>query len=147
MGAGPTQASKIRKGSRYDITPQINVTPLVDVMLVLLVIFMITSPLLVGGVSVDLPETKAGAIKSENEPLVVTVDKSGTIYIADTPVDKKELTEKLLAISGEKKDTRVFVRGDQNVSYGDVMNVMGEIHSAGFTKVALISNIKNNEKK
>lgn len=133
------------KGKRALIS-EINVTPLVDVMLVLLIIFMITSPMLVAGINVDLPETKAQAIASQDEPLVVSVDKKGMIYIMETQIELAALKDKLFHVTKEKKDSRIFVRGDKGAIYGDVVKVIGDIQEAGFTKVALISSIKNDSK-
>ncbi len=118
---------------------EINVTPFVDVMLVLLVIFMVTAPLLTVGVQVDLPKTKASTIKGSDEPLAVTVDKDGKVYIQDTEVEVDSIAVKLSAISGSNLDLRIFVRGDASVNYGRVMEVMGVINAAGFEKVALIA--------
>lgn len=138
-------AGSNRKSKRA-VVSEINVTPLVDIMLVLLIIFMITSPMLVSGVNVDLPETNSSPISGQDEPLVVTINNKGEIFLLETPVERKHLTDKLVNITKEKKDTRIFVRGDKNVSYGEVVEVVSEIHAAGFSRVALISNIKNNEK-
>jgi biopolymer transport protein TolR len=134
------------RGSRKVLMSEINVTPLVDVMLVLLIIFMITAPMLVSGINVDLPETKSSPIAGQDEPLVVTINSKGDIYLLETKIDRAALAQKLSDILKEKKDSRIFVRGDKKVSYGDVVNVVAEIHNAGFSKVALISNIKHNEK-
>ena len=122
---------------------EINVTPMVDVMLVLLIIFMVTSPMLVAGVEVDLPETKSSPISGQDTPLVITVNKEGDIFITETKTPFLELVTKLKNITKEKKDTRIFVKGDKNVSYGKIVETMAEIHNAGFTKVALISDIKH----
>lgn len=138
-------AGSNRKSKRA-VVSEINVTPLVDVMLVLLIIFMITSPMLVSGVNVDLPETNSIPISGQDEPLVVTINNKGEVFLLETPIERKHLTNKLVNITKEKKDTRIFVRGDKNVSYGEVVEIVSEIHAAGFSRVALISNIKNNEK-
>lgn len=138
-------AGSNRKSNRA-VVSEINVTPLVDVMLVLLIIFMITSPMLVSGVNVDLPETNSSPISGQDEPLVVTINNKGEVFLLETPIERKHLTDKLANITKEKKDIRIFVRGDKNVSYGEVVEVVSEIHAAGFSRVALISNIKNNEK-
>ncbi|AFC71418.1 protein TolR [Rickettsia australis] len=138
-------AGSNRKSKRA-VVSEINVTPLVDVMLVLLIIFMITSPMLVSGVNVDLPETNSSPISGQDEPLVVTINNKGAIFLFETPIERTYLTDKLLNITKEKKDARIFVRGDRNVSYGQVVEIVAEIHAAGFARVALISNIKNNEK-
>ncbi|WP_395477178.1 protein TolR [Rickettsia endosymbiont of Pantilius tunicatus] len=138
-------AGSNRKSKRA-VVSEINVTPLVDVMLVLLIIFMITSPMLVSGVNVDLPETNLSPILGQDEPLVVTINNKGEVFLLETPIERKHLTDKLVNITKEKKDARIFVRGDKNVSYGEVVEIVSEIHAAGFSRVALISNIKNNEK-
>jgi len=118
---------------------EINVTPFVDVMLVLLVIFMVTAPLLTVGVKVDLPKTKAGAVSGSDEPLAITVNKEGQVFVQNTPTELSGLVPKLVAITGKNPDIRIFVRGDANVNYGRVMEVMGLINNAGFRKVALIA--------
>ena len=139
--AGPLlrRASEGRRRGAYRPMSEINVTPFVDVMLVLLIVFMVTAPLLTVGVPVDLPETQAQAISESDEPLVVSVDASGQIYIQDTEVETEQLVPRLAAITGNKPDTRIYVRGDQSITYGRVMEVMGRINVAGFTRVALIS--------
>ncbi len=123
----------------YKAMSDINVTPLVDVMLVLLIIFMVTSPMLVAGVSVDLPETSASAVAGQDEPLAVTIDKKGTVYLQETAVKLSDLAPKLEAVAGENKEIRIFVRGDKGIEYGRIMDVVGAINGAGFTKVALIT--------
>jgi len=123
---------------------EINVTPMVDVMLVLLIIFMITSPMLVAGIEVDLPETKSSPISGQDKPLVISINKQGEIFIIDTKIPAEELVAKLTNITQEKKDTRIFVRGDKQLSYGKIIEIMAKINNAGFTKVALISDIKHN---
>ncbi|MEG8230198.1 protein TolR [Candidatus Rickettsia tasmanensis] len=138
-------AGSNRKSKRA-VVSEINVTPLVDVMLVLLIIFMITSPMLVSGVNVDLPETNSSPISGQDEPLVVTINNKGKIFLLEIPIERMHLTDKLANITKEKKDARIFVRGDRNVSYGQVVEIVAEIHAAGFSRVALISHIKNNEK-
>jgi biopolymer transport protein TolR len=118
---------------------EINVTPMVDVMLVLLIVFMITSPLMVAGISVDLPETSAAPLAGQEEPLSVTVDADGNIYIQDNKVKRGNLLSKLQVITEGKKDTRIFVRGDKTVNYGKIMEVVADINAAGFNKVALLT--------
>ncbi|QEX23997.1 hypothetical protein FRZ61_39380 [Hypericibacter adhaerens] len=117
---------------------EINVTPMVDVMLVLLVIFMITAPLLTSGIPVNLPQTKAEALSEPTEPLVVTVNGEGKIYLQETEVPMESLVARLQAITANKPDTKIYVRGDKAINYGRVMEVMGLVKSAGFTQVALI---------
>lgn len=134
-----TQATRGR--GRYRPMSDINVTPMVDVMLVLLVIFMITAPLLTVGVPVDLPKTQAAQINEAIEPLVVTVNAEGKVFIQETETDMGSLVARLQAITGSKPDTRIFVRGDKSVAYGRIMEVMGTISAAGFSKVALIAEL------
>jgi biopolymer transport protein TolR len=117
----------------------INVTPMVDVMLVLLIIFMVAAPLLTVGVPVNLPQTKAAPLNEKTEPLAITIKADGKIFIQDTSVELQELTARLQAITENKPDTRIYLRGDHSLDYGRVMEVMGLITSAGFTKLALIS--------
>lgn len=138
------QANKNR--NKNTLISEINVTPLVDVMLVLLIIFMITSPMLVAGINVDLPETSSSPIPGQDEPITITIDRKGAVYILETQIDRASLSDKLRAITEEKLETRIFVRGDKNVSYGDIVDVVSEINAAGFKKVALITEIKYDEK-
>jgi len=139
--AAHLQRSGGRSRGRHRTTPmsEINVTPMVDVMLVLLVIFMVTAPLLTVGVQVDLPKTKADIIRGEDEPLAITVDREGQVYLQETEVDLDGLLPRLDAITGNNPDVRIFVRGDASVNYGRVMEVMGTINAAGYTKVALVT--------
>lgn len=139
--AGVLQSSRARFGRRSRRKPMadINVTPMVDVMLVLLVIFMVTAPLLTVGVQVDLPQTRAAVIPGKDEPISVSVNREGKIFIQNTEVDLEALGARLQAISGNNPDARIFVRGDKAVDYGRVMQAMGAINAAGFAKVALVS--------
>ena len=130
-----------RKVGSYRPMSEINVTPMVDVMLVLLVVFMVTAPLLTVGVPVDLPKTKASVIVGEDEPLVVTLNAEGKLILQDTEVELDQLVARLVAITENRKETRVFVRGDRKIAYGEVMQVMGRINLAGFTRVALITEL------
>ena len=118
---------------------QINVTPLVDVMLVLLVIFMVTAPILQQGVSVDVPKVAAGPLTGEEEQLVVNVAKGGKLYLNDTALGPSELAAKLAAIAGARPDRQVYVRADQTVPYGEVMAVIGSIRDAGLARVGLVT--------
>lgn len=127
-----------RRGKRA-IHSDINVTPLVDVMLVLLVIFMVTSPMLVAGVQVDLPKTKASALAGQDEPVSVSIDKFGAIYIGEMKVKLTEVAAKIKAVSKENNNVRVFVRGDKAIDYGRVMEVFGAIKAGGFQNIALVS--------
>nr|TFG52079.1 MAG: protein TolR [Hyphomicrobiales bacterium] len=117
----------------------INVTPFVDVMLVLLIVFMVTAPLLTVGVPVDLPETRAPALGQDPEPLAVTIDSAGQIYLQDTLIEIEELVPRLEAIARNGYDQRIFVRGDRAVAYGTVAEIMGLLSSAGFTRIGLVN--------
>ncbi len=139
MGASLESKGGRGRGYRRNQFTEINITPFVDVMLVLLVIFMVTAPMMTTGVPVDLPESTASPIAGKDEPLTISIKKNGSIYLQDNKIKLNELAPKLIAISGEKKDTRIFVRGDKNIDYGKVMKVVGEVNSAGFLKVALVS--------
>jgi len=123
------------RGRRSDM----NITPLVDVAFTLLIIFMITAPMLTMGVSVDLPEAETEAIADEKEPLTITVTKNGAVYIQETQIELATLQPKLVAITDNKKDTRLLVRGDKGVNYGRVMEVIGVINQGGFNKIALLT--------
>jgi len=140
--AGMLQGSKRHSFGHAKRRPpmaDINVTPMVDVMLVLLVIFMVTAPLLTVGVQVDLPKTKAKAIAGSDEPLAVSIDRDGNVYVQDTQMDLNAVVPRLQAISDNNPEVRIFVRGDANVDYGSVMQVMGVLNAAGFSRVALIT--------
>jgi biopolymer transport protein TolR len=128
-----------RGGRRKAVMAEINVTPMVDVMLVLLIIFMVAAPMLTVGVPVDLPQTQAPAINEQNEPLVITVNAAGQLYIQETEVPDDGLTARLKAITNNNPNASIYVRGDKTINYGRVMEVMGMVGSAGFTKVSLIA--------
>ncbi len=127
------------RGRRYRPMAEINVTPLVDVMLVLLIVFMVTAPLMTTGVNVDLPKTDASPVNSDAKPLSVSIKSDGTIFLGDDSVTLDQLDAKLEAASQNDPTRRIFVRGDQHIDYGRVMEVMGRITSGGFTKVALLA--------
>jgi biopolymer transport protein TolR len=127
-----------RRGSSFRPMAEINVTPMVDVMLVLLIIFMVTAPLLTVGIPVNLPQTRAEPLSNPDEPLVVTINEKGAIYLQETTIADDALVPRLQAITENKPDTKIFVRGDKKIDYGRVMQVMGMIKSAGFTQVALV---------
>ena len=120
---------------------EINVTPFVDVMLVLLIVFMVTAPLLTVGVPVDLPKTHAQALGQDREPLAVTIKRNGQIFLQNTPVGEDDLVPRLAAISGNGYDQRIFVRGDKSVDYGRVMQIMALISAAGFTHIGLVTDV------
>jgi biopolymer transport protein TolR len=128
-----------RGGRRYRPLAEINVTPMVDVMLVLLVIFMVTAPLMTSGVNVDLPKTDAAPLSSDSTPLTVSINAQGDIFLQDSPVDLPDLVAKLQAIAQNDAARRIFVRGDKDLPYGRIMQVMGTITQGGFTKVALLA--------
>ena len=141
MSFNPKLSSGFIVGKRHRRQPlsEINVTPMVDVMLVLLVIFMVTAPMLTVGVTVDLPKTKAAAISGDDEPLAISIDAEGQIFLQETLLNLEGLVPRLLAITANNQDVRIFVRGDKAIDYGRVMEVMGTVNSAGFKKVALIT--------
>ncbi len=134
-----TVLSKAVRRRGRGLMSEINVTPFVDVMLVLLVVFMITAPLLTVGVPVELPESSVPEISGSDEPLAVTIDAQGVIYLQDTEIGLDELGPRLAAVTERKPDTRIFVRGDKAIDYGRVMQVMGALTEAGFTNLALIA--------
>ena len=124
---------------RYRPLAEINVTPLVDVMLVLLIIFMVTAPLMTSGVSVDLPKADARPLNSDSEPLTVSIKADGSIYLQNQAIDLTDLVAKLQAIAQNNPERRIFVRGDKDLAYGRIMQVMATITQGGFTKVALLA--------
>ena len=137
-----------QRESRFRRKPmsEINVTPFVDVMLVLLIVFMVTAPLLTVGVPVDLPKTRAATLSDQSEPLVVSIDKQGTVYIQQKAVKMEQLVPRLIAVTDAKPDIKIFVRGDRQIQYGMVMRVMGEISAAGFRKVSLLAELPRKTK-
>jgi biopolymer transport protein TolR len=143
MSAGAGGARSGRRGRRGRVRRQtlseINVTPLVDVMLVLLIIFMISAPLLTVGVEVELPKTEAGAVKDNAEPLTVTVRRDGAIFIQESATAYAELGPRLKAIAGEAYDKPIFVRADGGAPYEAVARVMAKLSSSGFSKISLIT--------
>ena len=134
-------AGSSRRGRRQATRPMsdINVTPMVDVMLVLLVIFMVTAPLLTVGVPIELPETKGQQLQTNKEPLTISVNRDGKVFIQETEVKLDEIAPKLRAIAKSGYDEQIFIRGDKGIDYGTVMRVMGRIKTAGFTKVSLVT--------
>ena len=140
----PGPSMRIARGSRSQRRrpmAEINVTPFVDVMLLLLIVFMVTAPLLTVGVPVDLPQTRARSLGEDREPLAVTVDMNGQIFLQNTPVVVEELVPKLVAISNNGYSQRIFVRGDKSVGYGKVMEVMGLLAASGFTHIGLVTDV------
>lgn len=146
MGASlssKTQSRGRRTGGSYRPMSDINVTPLVDVMLVLLIVFMVAAPLLTAGVPVDLPNSEAKAIADEdNKPIEITVTNDGKTYIGETEVKEGNLVNLLSAMTEGNAERRIYIRGDQSLSYGNVMKIIGQVNGAGFSKVALISESK-----
>jgi biopolymer transport protein TolR len=142
MAAGIQHTSSRGRGRmRRRAMAEINVTPFVDVMLVLLIVFMVTAPLLTVGVPVDLPKTKAPALGQDREPLSITVKRDGTIFLQKEPVPQAALVDKLTAIASNGYNQRIFVRGDDRANYGKVMEVMGLLASAGFTHIGLVTDV------
>jgi biopolymer transport protein TolR len=118
---------------------EINITPFVDVMLVLLIIFMVSAPLLTSGVPIDLPDTQAKALNADTQPITVSVNDKGQVYLQETEIDITEVVPKLEAIAKTGYEERVFVRGDKNADYGTVMKVMSRISAAGFKNIGLVT--------
>ena len=128
-----------RRGRHHGLISEINVTPFVDVMLVLLIIFMVAAPLLTVGVPIDLPETSANAMNPETQPITISVNESGQIYLQETEIPLDEVVAKLSAIATTGYEERIYVRGDKTTNYGIVMQVMARIQAAGYTKIGLVT--------
>jgi biopolymer transport protein TolR len=141
-GAGATVGR--RRHRRRPVMAEINVTPMVDVMLVLLIIFMVSAPLLTVGVPIDLPQTQAKSLDQDNKPLTVSVRTDGKVFLQDSEVNVDELVAKLKAVTDARggAEERIFVRGDRKVDYGTVMRVMGRLSGAGFHRVALVTEVE-----
>jgi biopolymer transport protein TolR len=137
--SGYTRRNSRRRASSAGVMSEINVTPLVDVMLVLLIVFMVAAPLMTVGVPIELPKTEAKQLDSNTEPLYVTVQADKTIYLQETEIPLAELAPKLLAIAKNGNEEQIFVRADTNVDYGSVMEVMGLLNSAGYRKIGLVT--------
>lgn len=135
------QRAAIGRRRRARPLSEINVTPFVDVMLVLLIVFMVTAPLLTVGVPVDLPKTKAQPLSQDREPLTISVRRDGSVYLQNAPVAEDDLVPRLSAIAANGYDQRVFVRGDKAVDYGRVMQVMALVSAAGFTHIGLVTDV------
>lgn len=130
-------------GAGYRPMAEINVTPLVDVMLVLLIVFMVAAPLLTAGVAVDLPHSQAKPLQQEDSrPIEITVDAKGLLFIGESAVEEGRLIPLLQAMTEGQSDRRIYIRGDQSLSYGKIMSIIGAMNAAGFNKVALISESK-----
>ncbi len=128
-----------RRGRHHGLMSEINVTPFVDVMLVLLIIFMVAAPLLTVGVPIDLPETQAKALNTETQPITISVNQAGEIHLQETAIPIDEVVPKLQAIARTGYEERIFIRGDRLADYGTVMKVMAEISAAGFRNIGLVS--------
>ena len=139
--AGTPQLGRHRGRSRRKVMSEINVTPMVDVMLVLLIIFMVSAPLLTVGVPIDLPQSQATSLEQDKEPLAVSVNDKGQVYLQNSEIKVEELVDKLKAVAQARGGTeaRIYVRGDKKVDYGTMMKVMGRLSSAGFHRVALVT--------
>jgi biopolymer transport protein TolR len=140
MGGG-WQGRRTRR-RRSAVMSEINVTPMVDVMLVLLIIFMVAAPLLTVGVPIDLPQTQAKGIDQDREPLTVSVNDKGQVFLQNSEIKVEELVPKLQAIAKSGADERIYVRGDRKVDYGAVMRVMGRLSAAGYRRVALVTEVE-----
>lgn len=139
MAAAPQTRLRGRRGRRRRPLADINVTPLVDVMLVLLIVFMVTAPLLTTGVAVDLPQARTAPLPGQDEPLVVTIRADGSLWLQDSAIGLDQLGSRLAAVRERNPELRVFVRGDRSVDYGRVMAVVGTLSQAGVGKVALLT--------
>jgi biopolymer transport protein TolR len=143
-GASSATGPGKRRHRRKSVMSEINVTPFVDVMLVLLIIFMVSAPLLTVGVPIDLPQTQAKSLDQDREPLTVSVNNKGQVYLQNAEIKVEELVPKLQAITQVRGgfDERIYVRGDRKVDYGTVMRVMGRLSQAGFRRVALVTEVE-----
>ncbi len=138
-GGGRAGGRRGRRGHSHAPMSEINVTPMVDVMLVLLIIFMVAAPLLTVGVPIDLPETRAKAMEGDTEPIAISVKSDGGVFIQDTEIPINELIAKLGAIAENGYNERIYVRGDQDADYGTIMKVMGRINAAGYKRIGLVT--------
>ena len=133
---------KSRINKKRPVISEINVTPFVDVMLVLLIIFMVTAPLLTAGVKVNLPESSANVLSEKTEPITISINKKGQIFLQNKKFSNEELISKLIELKKSNKDLKIFIRGDKSLNYGKIISIMGEINKAGIKKVALITKLK-----
>ena len=139
MAMGSGHASGRGRRRRLRAMSEINVTPVVDVMLVLLIVFMVAAPLMVSGVPVDLPKTSANALKADTQPLSVTVRANGQVFLQESPIDIADLADRLAAVQGENRDARIFVRADGAAAYTHVADVMARLQQAGYRHIALLT--------
>lgn len=147
MAITPRILNRRNSSRKYGLSSEINITPFVDVMLVLLIVFMVTSPMLVSGVDVNLPSHSASPVSGQDEPLAVTVDKKGVVYLQESAVSVSDLAVKIKAIIGEKNDIRIFIRGDCDATYGKIVEVFHNLRSAGIQNVVLVSTVSTNNSK
>jgi biopolymer transport protein TolR len=150
MGSGGAHTGSFgkRRHRRNPVMAEINVTPMVDVMLVLLIIFMVSAPLLTVGVPIDLPQTQASSLDAaDKEPLAISVNTKGQIFLQNSEIELDSLVPKLEAVTAARggREERIYVRGDKSVDYGTVMKVMGRLNSAGFHKVALVTEVEQGQ--
>ena len=145
--AGGGGAVGRRRHRRRHVMSEINVTPMVDVMLVLLIVFMVSAPLLTVGVPIDLPQTQAKNLDQDRQPLTISVNLDGKVFLQDSEIPVGDLVAKLTAVTGARGgfDERIYVRGDRKVDYGTVMRVMGRLSSAGFRRVALVTEVEQGQ--
>ncbi|GHD19722.1 protein TolR [Tianweitania populi] len=137
QGAG--KGGRRRRGRKHGVMSEINVTPMVDVMLVLLIIFMVAAPMLTVGVPIDMPETQAKALNADTQPITVTVNQAGQVYLQETEIPAEEIVARLQAIAQTGYEERIFVRGDKSADYGMVMQVMARINAAGYRNLGLVT--------
>ena len=144
MNTGAAAVAGKRRHRRRPVMAEINVTPMVDVMLVLLIIFMVSAPLLTVGVPIDLPQTQAKSLDADKEPLTVSLNVKGEVFLQESAIGIEELVPKLKAVTEARGglDERIYVRGDRQVDYGTVMKVMGRLSAAGFRRVALVTEVE-----
>ena len=138
-GGSPAGSRRRRRRHARGVMSEINVTPMVDVMLVLLIIFMVAAPLLTVGVPIDLPQTAAKPMEGQTDPINISVDAAGKVFIQDSEISYEELVPKLMAVAKNGVEDRIYVRGDKSADYGTVMRVMARISAAGFKKIGLIT--------
>jgi biopolymer transport protein TolR len=144
MNMGASVSGGHRRRRRHAVMSEINVTPMVDVMLVLLIIFMVSAPLLTVGVPIDLPQSQAKSLNQDKEPLTVSVNDKGQVFLQHSEISVAELVPKLKAVTDARggASERIFVRGDRKVDYGTVMKIMGQLSAAGFSRVALVTEVE-----
>jgi biopolymer transport protein TolR len=144
MSVGARKSGRGRRGvPRYGAMADINMTPFIDVMLVLLIIFMVAAPLLTSGVAVDLPQAKAGALNVDQKPIALSINDQGQLFLMDEPIADTDLVGKLQGLAGGSTDQRIYLRASKTVTYGRVAEIMGAVTTAGFKKVALVTEPDN----